>query len=272
MDDVSLGVQANISPGSPTAQEDLTIGPGLVHSIDSTSDGRPSGSQNLISTGSNSKRPDPQSVLSRGIELPRATAQDTLQASTPAQNNFVPGGGGVEEQDTEPFSKSSVSQNEGEFASPSIYIYLYKLTIIQIEAIRGSGLCPDLHFMNTTSRSSETYPLKTDISVFTHASNPGTASKQSATLDWGPVELWAENKPKKTVLFIKIEELRNNALVVSAQVGWTTKAYRTCGQLIAYATALHLSQFRAFSFSIAIFGDAGHLLRWDRSGVIIPHH
>ena len=32
----------------------------------------------------------------------RATAQDTLQASTPAQNNFVPGGGGVEEQDTEP--------------------------------------------------------------------------------------------------------------------------------------------------------------------------
>jgi hypothetical protein len=82
-----------------------------------------------------------------------------------------------------------MSQNKDEFASPSISIYLYKLTIIQIEAIRGSGLCPDPHFMSTTSRSSETYPLKPDISVFTHASNPGTAGKQSATLDWGLVEL-----------------------------------------------------------------------------------
>jgi hypothetical protein len=59
--------------------------------------------------------------------------------------------------------------------------------IIKIEAIPGYGLCPDLYFMNITSRSSETYPLKPDISVFTYASNSGTASKQSATLDWGLV-------------------------------------------------------------------------------------
>ena len=40
------------------------------------------------------------------------------------------------------------------------------------------------------------------------------------------------------------------------------------GQLVAYASAVHRSQFRVFSFSIVLFGDTGRLLRWDRSGVI----
>jgi len=44
--------------------------------------------------------------------------------------------------------------------------------------------------------------------------------------------------------------------------------HRTCGQLIAYSSALHRSQFRVFSFSVFLFGDTGRLLRWDRSGVI----
>jgi Fungal protein kinase len=80
--------------------------------------------------------------------------------------------------------------------------------------------------------------------------------------------LWIENKPQSNDPFIKIEELRKNADVVSCHVGWTVSAYKTCGQLIAYATALHRSQFRIFSFSIALFGDTGRLLRWDRSGAI----
>ena len=122
--------------------------------------------------------------------------------------------------------------------------------------------------MNTTSRSSETYPLKPDFSIFSRAPNPGSASEQPATLDWGLIELWIENKPKENDPFIKIEELQKNADVVSAHVGWTVKAYKTCGQLVAYATALHRSQFRVFSFSIVIFGDTGGFLRWDRSGVI----
>ncbi|KAI0247320.1 kinase-like domain-containing protein, partial [Lactifluus subvellereus] len=65
-----------------------------------------------------------------------------------------------------------------------------------------------------------------------------------------------------------IEELQTNPDDVSCHVGWTAGAYKTCGQLIAYATALHRSQFRVFSFSIALFGDTGRFLRWDRSGVI----
>ena len=67
---------------------------------------------------------------------------------------------------------------------------------------------------------------------------------------------------------MKIEALQINPDDVSCHVGWTAGAYKTCGQLIAYATALHHSQFRVFSFSIALFGDTGRFLRWDRSGVI----
>jgi Fungal protein kinase len=122
--------------------------------------------------------------------------------------------------------------------------------------------------MNTTSRGSNTYPLKPDISVFAHTSNLDLASEIPETLDWGLIELWIENKPLSNDPFIKIEELRKDEDDVSAHVGWTKSAYKTCGQLIAYATALHRSQFRVFSFSIALFGDAGRLLRWDRSGVI----
>ncbi|KAH9020336.1 hypothetical protein EDB84DRAFT_1231763, partial [Lactarius hengduanensis] len=40
------------------------------------------------------------------------------------------------------------------------------------------------------------------------------------------------------------------------------------GQLIAYTSAVHRSQFRVFSFSVVLFGNTGRLLRWDRSGVI----
>ncbi|KAI9429789.1 hypothetical protein F5148DRAFT_963446, partial [Russula earlei] len=41
------------------------------------------------------------------------------------------------------------------------------------------------------------------------------------------------------------------------------------GQLTHYATSIHRSQFRVFSYSIILFGKAeGQLLRWDRSGAI----
>jgi hypothetical protein len=67
---------------------------------------------------------------------------------------------------------------------------------------------------------------------------------------------------------MKIQELQKNEEDASSHVGWTNRAYKTCGQLIAYATAVHRSQFRVFSFSIAIFGETVRLLRWDRSGVV----
>ncbi|KAI0247322.1 hypothetical protein BJV78DRAFT_1246563, partial [Lactifluus subvellereus] len=150
------------------------------------------------------------------------------------------------------FSKPSVSQNEVEL----------------IQAIRKSRLCPDLHFLNTTSRPDKTYGLKPDISVFSHTPTMDLATELPTVLDWGIVELWVENKPKGNDPFIRIEELQTSPDDVSCHVGWTVGAYKTCGQLIAYATALHRSQFRVFSFSIALFGDTGRLLRWDRSGVI----
>jgi Fungal protein kinase len=122
--------------------------------------------------------------------------------------------------------------------------------------------------MNTTSRTSKTYRLKPDISVFSYAPAADPAGEPPTELDWGLVEFWIENKPEKYDPFMRIEELQTNPDDVSCHVGWTVGSYKTCGQLIAYATALHRSQFRLFSFSIALFGDTGRFLRWDRSGVI----
>ncbi|KAH8989404.1 hypothetical protein EDB86DRAFT_2768802, partial [Lactarius hatsudake] len=48
----------------------------------------------------------------------------------------------------------------------------------------------------------------------------------------------------------------------------TKGAYQVSGQLIAYTSAIHRSQFRTFSFSVVLFGETGRLLLWDRNGVI----
>jgi len=124
--------------------------------------------------------------------------------------------------------------------------------------------------LNTTSLSSATYPdiLKPDISIFSRAPDMGSESQQQTTLDWGLVELWIENKLKEYDPFMRIAELQRNIDDVRSHVGWTNRAYKACGQLIAYATAVHRSQFRLFSFSIALFGENARLLRWDRGGVI----
>jgi len=95
-----------------------------------------------------------------------------------------------------------------------------------------------------------------------------SVGEQQKELNWGLVELWIENKPKSEDPFMKIGKLRKDSEDVSSHVGWTNCAYKTCGQLISYASGIHRSQFRVFSFSIALFGEIGRLLRWDRSGVI----
>jgi len=67
--------------------------------------------------------------------------------------------------------------------------------------------------------------------------------------------------------FVQIEELQRNPKA-TCHIDWTNAAYKTCGQLIDYARSHHRSQFRAFSFSVAIIEDTFRLLRWDRSGII----
>ena len=124
--------------------------------------------------------------------------------------------------------------------------------------------------MNTTSLPSKADPerRKPDITVFSCAPSPDSAVQQPQELHWGDVELWIENKTKKQDPFIEIGELQKHAGDVTCHVGWTKIDYKTCGQLIAYAAAVHRSQFRVFSYSIVLFDDTARLLRWDRSGVI----
>ena len=79
--------------------------------------------------------------------------------------------------------------------------------------------------------------------------------------------MWIENKRKIGDPFIQIEELQGNPKA-TCHVNWTNAAYKTCGQFIEYATSHHRSQFRVFSFSVAVIEDTFRLLRWDRSGII----
>jgi len=134
-------------------------------------------------------------------------------------------------------------------------------------AIQDSGLCPDLEFKNTTSLLSKIFHNKPDISVISCSPNQDSASGQKWEFHWGAVKLWIENKWKGDDPFIQIEELQRNPKA-PCHVDWTNSAYKTCGQLIDYATSHHHSQFRVFSFSVAVIEDMFCLLRWDRSGIV----
>ncbi|KAI0291947.1 hypothetical protein B0F90DRAFT_304810 [Multifurca ochricompacta] len=156
------------------------------------------------------------------------------------------------------FTHSTVSKNENEF----------------IKAIEASGLCPKLKFVNTTSSPDGEYRLKPDISIYSNLPNHShwhehsAGSKKAKLLNWRAVDLWIENKGKDEDIFIPLEEMRKDEEDLESHVQWTQAAYKTCGQFIAYASALHRAQFRVFSFSVVLFGDTGRLFRWDRSGVI----
>jgi hypothetical protein len=85
------------------------------------------------------------------------------------------------------------------------------------------------------------------------------------------LDLWVENKNNKDDVFRTLTKMRKEDERdgdLTSHVKWSNSAYRVCGQLIAYASHLHHSQFRVFSFAVVLFGDTGRLLRWDRSGVI----
>jgi len=104
--------------------------------------------------------------------------------------------------------------------------------------------------------------------VFSRDHNQGSESQQPAEHDWGNVELWIKTKRTKDP-FLTVRKLQRYHNASDADYyDRRTKGYKTCNLLIAYATALHRSQFRIFSFSVVTFEDNVRLLRWDRSGVI----
>ncbi|KAH9017119.1 hypothetical protein EDB83DRAFT_2679871 [Lactarius deliciosus] len=154
-------------------------------------------------------------------------------------SEFVPEAPKVRPTATITFAHKTVSQNENEF----------------IRLIEDAGICPNLKFFNTTHCISAN--LKPDIAIYSgiDRNDPGTHSGGQRSLDWTAVDLWVENKNEKDDVFRDLEEMGREATKIS-------------GQLIAYTSAIHRSQFRVFSFSVVLFGNTGRLLRWDRSGVI----
>ena len=162
----------------------------------------------------------------------------------------------------------SVSQNEDASVGHSGSNGVSMLTPIQIRAIKESGLCPRLKFINTTSRKDSSYPLKPDITIY--SGYPSDESGSQRFLDWKTVDLWVVNKNSNDGIFhdlteTKIEDERDDDLESGIN-----SPYDICDhhQLLSYASALGHSQFRIFSFAVVLFGDTGRLLRWDHSGVI----
>jgi Fungal protein kinase len=89
-------------------------------------------------------------------------------------------------------------------------------------------------------------------------------------LGWTAIDLWI-HKNHDDDIFRELEKMKEEEEEdgdLESHIKWTHSAYRICGQLVAYTSALHRSQFRIFSFSIILFGGTGRLLRWDRSGAI----
>ncbi|KAI0273357.1 hypothetical protein BC834DRAFT_1030174 [Gloeopeniophorella convolvens] len=131
-----------------------------------------------------------------------------------------------------------------------------------IDAIHGSGLCPNLRFKNTTNGVATTsLMIKPDISVFSR-------SHFDAGADWGATEFWIENKRASEDFFIPDKSLRADPKNPLSHLAYNKGLWPVCGQMIEYASTLHRIQFRVFSFSVALFGNTGRLFRWDRSGVV----
>jgi hypothetical protein len=135
--------------------------------------------------------------------------------------------------------------------------------------MEASGLFPELTFKNTTaSQDLSRKKKKPDISIYWKLPDNYDSERD---LDFKAVDLWIENKNKHDDIFRPLSELKRDDEIdgdLESHIQWTDSAYKICGQLIAYATALHHSQFRVFSFGVFLFGEEGRLLRWDRSGVV----
>jgi Fungal protein kinase len=136
--------------------------------------------------------------------------------------------------------------------------------------MEASGLSPELTFKNTTASQ---HPSKKkqnpDISIFWKLPDNYDSERD---LDFKAVDLWIENMDKNDDdIFRTLAELKRDDEIdgdLLSHIRWTDSAYKTCEQFLAYATALHHSQFRVFSFGVFLFGEKGRLLRWDRSGVV----
>ena len=150
--------------------------------------------------------------------------------------------------------------------------------------IRRSKICFNLKFCITTRLAPEPFRLKPNLSILSAIDRNGPQPHQ---LHRWAVGLWIKKEEKEGDVFrnqIKRRASADASSEVSSEtsseasveespdlirdVNWTKEAYKISSKLIAYATAIHRSQFRVFSFSVVLFGKIGRLLRWDRSGII----
>ena len=108
--------------------------------------------------------------------------------------------------------------------------------------MKASGLLPKLRFVKTAdSQDHSKRKQKPDISIYWK--QPGDKNDSEQGLDFKALDLWIENKDKGDDIFRTLTELKEDE---EEDDLWTNTAYKIRGQLIAYAAALHHSQFRVF--------------------------
>ncbi|KAH9051849.1 hypothetical protein EDB87DRAFT_1826506 [Lactarius vividus] len=187
-------------------------------------------------------------------------------------SNFVPQAPNTRPTATITFTHSAVSENENQIASIITLVDAPSHTFLRfLQLIEDAGLCPNLRFINTTSCIATN--LKPDISIYSgiDRNGPWTCASNPPPPEWRAVDLWIENKNQNNDVFRDLEQMKRETTAKSdlrGHIRWSKDAYRVSGQLIAYTSAIHRSQFRIFSFSVVLFGNIGCLLCWDRSGVI----
>jgi hypothetical protein len=182
---------------------------------------------------------------------------------------FVPEAAGKRPTNEISFSDASVSQKGRTFVSPRIprgvnaHEYYRSAQWNHLVFVPSSNLKIPLlvKIVQKNSRSPTSlfiggYPA-TMIGSRTWISRPSTCGLRTRKKN---------DDVFRTLTELKRDDEKDGDL--ESHIRWTNSAYKICGQLNAYATALHHSQFRVFSFGVVLYGEKGRLLRWDRSGVI----
>ncbi|KAI0044091.1 hypothetical protein FA95DRAFT_1608825 [Auriscalpium vulgare] len=140
-----------------------------------------------------------------------------------------------------------------------------------IAAVHASEICPNLVFVNTTSKGDKNYEevRKPDISAFIRP-QPGEPQVTRDSADYRDVELFFEVKPAKGDPFVDPKaDLTGDERKECIFEGKSKLAASTRGQMISYALAQNASQFRTCSFSVFLSAGEARLMRWERGGVFV---
>ncbi|KAI0043611.1 hypothetical protein FA95DRAFT_370232 [Auriscalpium vulgare] len=131
------------------------------------------------------------------------------------------------------------------------------------------GICPNLVFVNTTSKGDSYENRLPHISAFIRpqATEPQVTR---CSANWREVELFFEVQPAEEDPFVDPSaDLVGDARKAFSFERASKLASRTRDHMISCAQAQNASQFRTWSFSVFLSDRPARLVRWERGGVFV---